>query len=78
MRLALARAHPVDAQDMGDVIDIETPGEKALKERTRVVETLRTLALRIEALSEVQLTNALPIAAATVDELERRLKPWTR
>jgi hypothetical protein len=63
---------------MGDVIDIETPGEKALKERTRLVAMLRVLALKVEGLSEAQLTHALPIAAATVDELERRLKQWTR
>jgi hypothetical protein len=63
-RLALARSSPVDARGMGDLIDIETPGEKALKERTGVVETLGTLASRIEALSDSQLTHALP--------------PWTR
>jgi hypothetical protein len=59
---------------MGDIIDIETPGEKALKERTRVVDLLRTLASKVEALQESQLRHALPIAA----DLERRLAPWLR
>jgi hypothetical protein len=54
---------------MGDVIDIETPGEKALKERTRVVEVLRTLASKLETLQESQLMHALPIAASGVADL---------
>jgi hypothetical protein len=63
---------------MGDVIDIETPGEKALKERTRVVEVLRTLATCIEALPDANLLHALPIAASGVADLELRLAPWLR
>jgi hypothetical protein len=63
---------------MGNVIDIETSGEKALKERTRVVEMLHTLATRIEALPEAHLLHALPIAASGVADLERRLAPWLR
>ncbi len=63
---------------MGDLIDIETPGEKARKERTRVAEALRTLATRIEALPDAKLWQALPIAAASVADLEQRLGPWLR
>ena len=54
---------------MGEIIDIETPGEKALKERTRVVEMLRTLASKVESLQESQLMHAVPIAASGVADL---------
>jgi hypothetical protein len=63
---------------MGDLIDIETPGEEALKERTRVVDLLRTLASKVETLQESQLLHALPIAASGVADLEQRLTPWLR
>jgi hypothetical protein len=39
---------------------------------------LRTLASRIEVLQETQLMHALPIAAASVADLEQRLAPWLR
>jgi hypothetical protein len=63
---------------MGEIIDIETPSEKALKERTRVVERLRTLASKVESLDEAQRRLALPIAASGVADLEQRLAPWLR
>jgi hypothetical protein len=63
---------------MGDLLDIESLSAKAEQERTRVVEALRALATRLEAIPQTKLLNALPIAASGVSDLERRLAPWLR
>jgi hypothetical protein len=53
----------------GDLLDIESLGEKAEKERTRVVEALRTLATRIEALPEAKLRDLIAAGRAEAEQL---------
>ena len=63
---------------MDELIDTETPGEKALTERPRVVERLRTFASKLETLQEFEIGLALPILVTGVADLEQRLAPWLR
>jgi hypothetical protein len=61
---------------MGDVTDIRDASGRIDQQRHRVVEALRMLAAQLDAMPRVDLTDALPIAAAAVEELQRRLAPW--
>jgi len=63
---------------MGELFEIETPGQKVLKERMRVVDALYAIATRLDVLPEEKLVHALPIAADGVLDLDRRLAPWLR
>jgi hypothetical protein len=61
---------------MSNVIDMRDPDGRIDRQRHRIVEALRMIAAQLDAMPRVDLTNALPIAAAAVEELQRRLAPW--
>jgi len=65
---------------MSDISDIhDPPGLGRLeRERQRVTDSLRELAAHLDAAPKEQLTRALPIAAAAIGELRKRLSPWLR
>jgi hypothetical protein len=65
---------------MSDISDIhDPPGQGRLdRERQRVTDSLRELAAHLDAAPKDQLVQALPIAAAAIGELRRRLSPWLR
>jgi hypothetical protein len=53
---------------MGDVVNFEQLSRRAVAERTQCFETI----------PEAKLMDALPIAAAGLQELEQRLALWLR
>jgi hypothetical protein len=65
---------------VSDVSDIhDPPGQGRLdRERQRVTDSLRELAAHLDAAPKDQLTHVLPIAAAAIGELRKRLSPWLR
>jgi len=61
---------------MSNVTDIHDPGHRIETERQRVTDSLRDLAARLDAAPKDQLAHVLPIAAAVIGELRKRLSPW--